>query len=89
MKKIVSCIFPFSLNQNIIIYDKDLKLLSTHSTVESMPETLVRLANTFDVNEIQLRGNQDFIKNIIDKTYQKELREYGVNKLHIISKPKI
>ena len=52
MKKIVSCIFPFSLNQNIIIYDKDLKLLSTHSTVESMPETLVRLANTVDVNEI-------------------------------------
>ena len=83
MKKIVSVIKPFVINQNVFVYEDGNKLEIVQTTIEKIPDTIFELSHTYDVYQVDLSGAQRFTKGIIKQIQEKEMLKYNENKLII------
>lgn len=51
--------------------------------IDKIPETVLRLAETYDTYQVDLSGAKEFSKGIIEKIKQEEMRQYNINKIEI------
>ena len=83
MKKIVSVVRLFTLNQNVFVYEDGNKINVATCSLDDMPETIVNMANEYEVTNVQLIGAKNFLQNIKTKTKELEITKYGKNNLEI------
>ena len=83
MKKIVSVIRPFTLKQNIFVYEDGNKIDVASVDLETIADKIVELANQYEIKNIQLIGAKNFSKGIENKINEAEMTKYGKNDLII------
>ena len=81
MKKIVSVIRPFTLKQNIFVYEDGNKIDVVSIEMDSIEDKLIDLAKQYEVKEIQLIGSKNYCSHIKETIEEKEIAKYGKNDL--------
>lgn len=83
MKKIVSVIKPFTISQNIFVYEDGNKILNSNSPLGDLQNNLLEIAKEYQVEEIDLIGSKKYCSGIKKQIQEKELSKYNENKLVI------
>ena len=83
MKKIVTVIKPFTLKQNVYVYEDNEILDVTQAALSELEDTITTKANEYDTNEITLVGARKFSAGIKNKIQKAEMDKYNCNKLNI------
>lgn len=83
MKKIVSILRPFTLNQNLFVYEDGNKLEVVSAPMETVHDYIVDLAQKHDVKEVQLIGAKTFANGIKVKVERAEMIRYNVNNIKV------
>ncbi len=83
MKKIVSVIKPFTLVQNIFVYEDTDKIATYTANLNDIQNTLLKLTEEYQINNISLVGSKKFSKGIKEKIEQAEMIKYNENKIDI------
>ena len=83
MKKIMSVIKPFILEQNVIVYEDGNKLDVISCTINDMPEAMLQLAKQYDLNNIELAGPVSYLKGIQKQIQELEMSTYSTNNIEI------
>lgn len=74
-KKIVSIIRPFSLIQEIHIYDNGMEVDEINTSLNDFNNTIFNIVNTEDINQIDLFGPRKYLNGL-----KKELLQIGKTK---------
>lgn len=83
MNKIVSVIRPFTIQQNVFVYNGSNTISVSVAEMDNIEKTILNLANEYDVNEVELVGAKKFTSGIKDKIVEAEMNKYNENKLNI------
>jgi hypothetical protein len=83
MKKIVGVIHPFDVYQTFYVYEDKNQLDIIQTTIDDLPEAILKSANINNVYQIDISGSQQFVKGIINQIKEKEISKYSQNKLII------
>ena len=83
MKKIVSVIKPFIINQNIFVYEDGNKIDVLSVPLNDIQDLLIKTALQYKVNDIELIGSKKYLNGIINKIRETEINQYNENKLNI------
>ena len=83
MKKIVSVIKPFIINQNIFVYEDGNKIDAVSVPLNNMQDILINKANKYEITEVELIGSKKYLNGIIKKIQEEEMTQYKENKLNI------
>lgn len=83
MKKIVSVIRPFTLKQNIFVYEDGNKIDVVSADFDSIEDTLVEIAKKYEANEIELIGSKNFSKGIQHRIENVEMTKYSTNTIQV------
>lgn len=83
MKKIVSVIKPFIINQNIFVYEDGNKIDVLSVPLDDIQNILINTAIKYEVNDIELIGSKKYLNGIINKVQEEEIKQYNANKLNI------
>ena len=83
MKKIVSVIKPFIMNQNIFIYEDGNKIDALSVSLDDIHEILVDTAIKYEATEIELIGSIKYLNGIANKIKETEINKYNENKFNI------
>lgn len=83
MKKIVCVLRPFTMAQNIFVYEDGNKIEVTTSTLDKINDALVELVQKHSINEIELVGSKMYAKGIQNKIEKAELTKYNTNNISI------
>lgn len=81
MKKIVCVLRPFTMAQNIFVYEDGNKIEVATSTLGEINDNLVELAYKHNVTEIELVGSKIYAKGIQKKIEKVELTKYNTNNI--------
>lgn len=83
MKKIVSVIKPFIINQNVFVYEDGNKIDVLSVPLNDIQNILINTAIKYEVNDIELIGSKKYLNGIINKVQEEEIKQYNANKLNI------
>ncbi len=83
MKKIVSVIKPFIINQNVFVYEDGNKIDVLSVPLDNIQNILINTAIKYEVNDIELIGSKKYLNGIINKVQEEEIKQYNANKLNI------
>lgn len=83
MKKIVSVIKPFTINQNIFIYEDGNKVDVISAPLTDIQNILIKTASQYEISEIELIGSKKYLNGIANKVKEEEITQYNENKLNI------
>ena len=83
MKKIVSVIKPFVINQNIFVYGDGNKIDVLSVPLNDIENVLVNTATQYGAYEIELLGSKKYLNGIVNKIRETEISQYNENKLSI------
>ena len=83
MKKIVSVIKPFIINQNIFVYEDGNKIDVLSVPLNNIQDLLIKTALQYEVNDIELIGSKKYLNGIINKIRETEINQYNEDKLNI------
>lgn len=83
MKKIVSVIKPFVINQNVFVYEDGNKIDVLSVPLNDIQNILINTAIKYEVNDIELIGSKKYLNGIINKVQEEEMKQYNANKLNI------
>ena len=83
MKKIVTVIKPFTLKQNVYVYEDNEILDVTQAALSELEDTITTKANEYDTTEVTLVGARKFSAGIKNKIQKAEMDKYNCNKLNI------
>lgn len=83
MKKIVSVIKPFIINQNIFVYEDGNKIDAVSVPLNNIQDILINTANKYEITEVELIGSKKYLNGIIKKIQEEEMTQYKENKLNI------
>lgn len=83
MKKIVSVIKPFIINQNVFVYEDGNKIDVLSVPLDDIQNILINTAIKYEVNDIELIGSKKYLNGIINKVQEEEIKQYNANKLNI------
>ena len=83
MKKIVSVIKPFIINQNVFVYEDGNKVDAISVPLNDIQIILVDTATKYEATEIELIGPKKYLKGIVNKIEETEINKYNTNKLNI------
>lgn len=83
MKKIIGIIHPFDINQIFYVYDDENKVETIETQIENIPEIVLKLSSTYNINQIDLTGAKHFTEGIVKQIQEKEINKYNENKLII------
>ena len=83
MKKIVSVIKPFTVQQNVFVYEDGNKIEVISTPLNDIQNTMVEIADKYNINEIELIGSKKYSKGIENKIKEIEMTKYNENKLNI------
>ena len=83
MKKIVTVIKPFTLKQNVYVYEDNDVIDVTQVNLKELENLIIEKANEYEVNDVALIGARKFSAGIKDKIQKAEMDKYNYNKLNI------
>lgn len=83
MNKIVSVIRPFTMQQNVFVYDGSNSIKISIAEMDNIEEAIINLAKEYNTNEVELIGAKKFTSGIKDKIIEQEINKYNENKLNI------
>lgn len=83
MKKIVSIIKPFVINQNVFVYEDGNKIDVLSVSLDNIQNILINTAIKYEINDIELIGSKKYLNGIINKVKEEEIKQYNANKLNI------
>lgn len=83
MRKIIGVIHPFDIYQNFYVYQDGNKIEMTQAKLNDIPETVLELAQLYDVYRVDLSGAKHYAQKIIREIQEKEFTKYNENKLVI------
>lgn len=83
MNKIVTVIKPFTMQQNVFVYEGSNMLKVTVAEMDNLSDTILNLSKEYDANDIEIVGAKKFTTGIKDKLTEEELTKYNENKLNI------
>jgi hypothetical protein len=83
MKKIVTVIKPFTLNQNVYVYEDNEIIDVNQVKLSDLQDTIVTMANEYEANDVTLVGAKKFSAGIKNKIKEVEMAKYNGNKLNI------
>ena len=83
MKKIVSVIKPFIMNQNIFVYEDGNKVDVLSVPLNDIQDILVETATKYEVTDIELIGSKKYLNGIVNKVRETEMSQYNEHKLNI------
>lgn len=69
-KKIVSIIRPFSLIQEIHIYDNGMEVDEINTSLTDFNNTIFNIVNTKNINQIDLFGPRKYLKGLKNELLQ-------------------
>lgn len=82
MDKITVYVRPFDMSQNIFVY-KDNTLKEYRVMMEDLAFTISSLSNKYDISQIKLCGNIDYLLNIKNKIELDALKKFNKTNLNI------
>lgn len=83
MKKIVSVIKPFVVNQNVFVYEDGNKIDVVSVPLNDIQNILVNTATQYEVTDIELIGSKKYLNGIVNKIKETEMSQYNEHKLNI------
>jgi len=83
MKKIVSIIKPFVINQNIFVYEDGNKIDVLSVPLDNIQNVLVNTATQYEITEIELIGSKKYLSGIVNKIKETEMSQYNEHKINI------
>lgn len=83
MKKIIVKLSPFLLNQEFIVTEDGNRLDVTKGKMKEIPEIIFKLAEQYDVQNVNLIGAKKYAEGIEKQIKKAELVKYEKNKLDI------
>lgn len=83
MKKIVSVIKPFVINQNVFVYEDGNKIDVLSVPLNNIQDILVETATKYEVTDIELVGSKKYLNGIVNKVKETEMSQYNEHKLNI------
>ena len=83
MKKIVSVIKPFVVNQNVFVYEDGNKIDVLSVSLNDIQNILVNTATQYEVTDIELIGSKKYLNGIVNKVKETEMSQYNEHKLNI------
>lgn len=83
MKKIVSVIKPFVVNQNVFVYEDGNKIDVLSVPLNDIQDILVNTATQYEVTDIELIGSKKYLNGIVNKIKETEMSQYNEHKLNI------
>lgn len=83
MKKIVSIIKPFVINQNVFVYEDGNKIDVLSVPLNDIQNILVNTATQYEVTDIELIGSKKYLNGIVNKIKETEMSQYNEHKLNI------
>ena len=83
MKKIVSVIKPFVINQNVFVYEDGNKVDVLSVPLNDIQNILVNTATQYEVTDIELIGSKKYLNGIVNKIKETEMSQYNEHKLNI------
>ena len=83
MKKIMSIIKPFILEQNVIVYEDGNKIDVASCNLNELPETMLQLATQYELTNIELAGPVSYLKGIQKQIQELEMSTYSTNNIEI------
>ena len=83
MKKIVSVIKPFIMNQNVFVYEDGNKVDVLSVPLNDIQDILVETATKYEVTDIELIGSKKYLNGIVNKIKETEMSQYNEHKLNI------
>lgn len=83
MKKIVSVIKPFVVNQNVFVYEDGNKIDVLSVPLNDIQNILVNTATQYEVTDIELIGSKKYLNGIANKIKETEMSQYNEHKLNI------
>ena len=83
MRKIVSVIKPFIVNQNVFVYEDGNKIDVVSVPLNNIQDILVNTAIQYEVTDIELIGSKKYLNGIVNKIKETEISQYNEHKLNI------
>ena len=83
MKKIVSVIKPFVVNQNVFVYEDGNKIDVLSVPLNDIQKILVNTDIHYEVTDIELIGSKKYLNGIVNKIKETEMSQYNEHKLNI------
>lgn len=83
MKKVVSIIKPFVVQQNVFVYEDSNKVDVISIPLNDIQDAIVDMAYKYDVKEIDLIGSKKYSKGIEEKIKENEMTKFSKNELVI------
>ena len=83
MKKIVSVIKPFVVNQNVFVYEDGNKIDVVSTPLNDIQSILINTATKYEVTDIELIGSKKYLNGIKNKIEEEEMTQYNEHKLNI------
>lgn len=83
MKKIVSVIKPFMLDQTILVYEDGNKIDAVTANIDDLPNIVLDLARQYTLNDIELAGPVSYLNGIKKEINELEMLTYGTNNINI------
>ena len=82
-KKIIAFINPFTIQQDIYVFENGINLSKEQSSLEDFNKTVFNLVETEQINEIDLYGAKNFVKGLKKQLQKTEQIKYNKNDLII------
>ena len=83
MKKIVSVIKPFVINQNVFVYEDGNKIDVISVPLDNIQDILINTATKYEITDIELIGSKKYLNGIVNKIKETEMSQYNEHKLNI------
>ena len=83
MKKIVTVIKPFTLKQNVYVYEDNDIIDVTQVNLKELEDIITTKASEYEINDVTLVGARKFSAGIKNKIQKTEMDKYNCNKLNI------
>ncbi len=83
MKKIVSVIKPFVINQNVFVYEDGNKIDVISVPLDNIQDVLINTATKYEITDIELIGSKKYLNGIVNKIKETEMSQYNEHKLNI------
>lgn len=83
MKKIVSVIKPFIINQNVFVYEDGNKIDVISVPLDNIQDVLINTATKYEITDIELIGSKKYLNGIVNKIKETEMSQYNEHKLNI------